>query len=282
MMLYHFLVNLLKTTKMTCYCMDQEEYTYIQEGDPTIEHFCGLKLWAMMCKEIWPQTKVSTNDLETKLSEITFAACNTSVPALITKMLDIKCQIKAEKGVTYKPDCFMMLLFDKLSGYNNKMFCYEFIAARSTYNKGKMTHDKVFEALKLVYRTEQTAGTWANRMPSKLEITMLTTNLAKANVELHKLKLLGGGGGRGGGGSRGSGGGRGGGTGRGNSNCGAGKGSGGTNNQDREWMLTRTTDSIKHPTEGYNMKWCKLCGPALGLLANLKETRKVLHKHVLS
>jgi hypothetical protein len=28
-MLYHFLVNLLKTTKMTCYCMDQEEYTYI-------------------------------------------------------------------------------------------------------------------------------------------------------------------------------------------------------------------------------------------------------------
>jgi hypothetical protein len=26
-MLYHFLVNLLKTTKMTCYRMDQEEYT---------------------------------------------------------------------------------------------------------------------------------------------------------------------------------------------------------------------------------------------------------------
>jgi hypothetical protein len=48
MMLYHFLVNLLKTTVMTRYCMDQEEYTYIQEGDPTIEHFCGLNLWAMM------------------------------------------------------------------------------------------------------------------------------------------------------------------------------------------------------------------------------------------
>ncbi len=51
MMLYHFLVNLLKTTKMTRYRMDQEEYTYIQEGDPTIEHFCGLKLWAMMREE---------------------------------------------------------------------------------------------------------------------------------------------------------------------------------------------------------------------------------------
>ncbi len=54
----------------------------------------------MMREEIWPQNKVSTNDLETKLSEITFAACNTSVPTLITKILDIKCQIKAEKGVT--------------------------------------------------------------------------------------------------------------------------------------------------------------------------------------
>jgi hypothetical protein len=66
-MLYHFLVNLLKTTEMTRYPMDQEEYTYIQEGDPTIEHFYGLNLWAMMCEEIWPHTKVSTNDLKTKL-----------------------------------------------------------------------------------------------------------------------------------------------------------------------------------------------------------------------
>ncbi len=60
MMLYHFLVNLLKTTKMTCYCMKKEEYTYLQEGDPTIEHFCSLNLWAMMHEKIWPQTKVST------------------------------------------------------------------------------------------------------------------------------------------------------------------------------------------------------------------------------
>ncbi len=116
MMLYHFLVNLLKTTEMTCYCMDQEEYTYIQKGDPTIKHFCSLNLWAMMCKKIWSQTKVSTNNLETKLSEITFSTCDTSVPTLITKMLDIKHQIKAEKGVTYKLNCFMMLLFNKLSG----------------------------------------------------------------------------------------------------------------------------------------------------------------------
>jgi hypothetical protein len=71
-MLYHFLVNLLKNTKMTRYRMDQEEYTYIKEGDPTIEHFCSLNLWAMMHKEIWPQTKVSTNDLETNISKITF------------------------------------------------------------------------------------------------------------------------------------------------------------------------------------------------------------------
>ncbi len=113
-MLYHFLVNLLKTTEMTRYCMDQEEYTYIQEGDPTIKHFCSLNLWAMMREEILPQTKVSTNDLETKLSEITFAACNTSVPTLITitKMLDIKHQMEAEKGMTYKPDRFITPLFD--------------------------------------------------------------------------------------------------------------------------------------------------------------------------
>jgi hypothetical protein len=51
-MLYHFLVNLLKTTKMTHYQMDQEEYTYVQEGDPTIVHFCSLNLWAMMREEI--------------------------------------------------------------------------------------------------------------------------------------------------------------------------------------------------------------------------------------
>jgi hypothetical protein len=50
----------------------------------------------MMRKEIWPQIKVSTNNLETKLSEITFAACDTTVPTLITKMLDIKCQIEEE------------------------------------------------------------------------------------------------------------------------------------------------------------------------------------------
>jgi hypothetical protein len=63
----------------------------------------------MIPEEIWPQTKVSTNDLETKLSDITFTACDTSVPTLITKMLDIKHQIKAEKGVIYEPDCFMTL-----------------------------------------------------------------------------------------------------------------------------------------------------------------------------
>jgi hypothetical protein len=176
-------------------------------------------------------------------------------------MLDIKHQIKAEKGVIYKPNCFMTLLFNKLSGYNNKMFCYEFIAACSACNKGKMTHDEVFEALKLVYRIEQAAGTWADMMPSKLEITMLTTNLAKANVELNKMKLSVGGGGRGGGGDRGGGGGRGGGTRRGNSNPGAGKGGGGTNDEEHEWMLARTTNTIKHLTEGYNMKWRKLCGP---------------------
>jgi hypothetical protein len=128
----------------------------------------------------------------------------------------------------------MMLLFNKLSRYNNKMFHYKFIAARSAYNKGKMTNDEVFEALKLVYRTKQATGTWANLMPIKLEITMLTTNLAKANVELHKMKLLGGDGGRSGGGNRGGRGGRGGGTRRGNGNCGAEKGSSSTNDEECE------------------------------------------------
>jgi hypothetical protein len=55
LMLYHFFVNLLKTTtKMTRYHLDQEGYTYVQEGDPTIKHFYGLNLWAMMHEEIWP------------------------------------------------------------------------------------------------------------------------------------------------------------------------------------------------------------------------------------
>ncbi len=214
--------------------MDQEEYTYIQEGDPTIKHFCSCNLWAMLREEIWPQTKVSTNNLETKLSDITFAMCNTSVPALITKMLDIKCQIKAEKGVTYELNCFMTLLFfDKFSGYNNEMFCYKFIATRSTYNKGKMTQDEVFEALKTVYKIKQATGTWADLMPFKHKITMLTTNLAKANIKLNKMKLLGSGGGRGGGG------GKGGGTGRGKGDCGAEKGDGGGKDAATSclWML---------------------------------------------
>jgi hypothetical protein len=131
------------------------------------------------------------------------------------------------------------------------MFCYKFIAACSTYNKGKMTQNKVFEALKLLYRTEQATGNQTNLMPSKHEITMLTTNLAKANVELYKMKSLGGGGGRGGG------------TRRGNNNCGAEKGGGGGNNaaMSHAWMLARTTNNIKHPSQGYGMKWCKLCGP---------------------
>jgi hypothetical protein len=134
-----------------------------------------------------------------------------------------------------------------------------------------MTHDEVFEALKLVYRMDQAAGIWADLMPSKLESTMLTTNLAKANIKLHKMKLLVGGGGRGDGGSRGSSGGRGSGTGRSNNNWAAEKGSGGTNNKDCEWILTRTTNTIKHPIEGYNMKWCKLCGPgrSKGTLAGM-------------
>jgi hypothetical protein len=167
------------------------------------------------------------------------------------KMLDIKCQIEAEKGVTHKTNCFMMLLFDKFSGYNNEFFCYEFIAACSAYNKGKMTQDEVFEALKTVHKTEQAAGTWADLMPSNHEITMLTTNLAKANIKINKMKLSGGGGGRCGG------------TGRGNRNRGAEKGGGGGNNAatSHVWILTKTTNTIKHPTKDYDMKWCELCGP---------------------
>jgi hypothetical protein len=136
-MLYYFLVNLLKTIKMTRYHMDQEEYTYIQEGDPTIKHFCSLNLWAMIRKEIWPQTKVSTNNFETKLSKITFVACGTSITTLIRKMLDIKHQIKAKKGVTYQLDHFMTLLYDKPPGYNNKMFRYEFIVACLPTTRGR-------------------------------------------------------------------------------------------------------------------------------------------------
>jgi hypothetical protein len=80
-------------------------------------------------------------------------------------------------------------------------------------------------------------------MPCKLEITMLTTNHAKVNVKLNKIKSSGGGGGRGGSGARG------GGTGRGNGNCGAEKGGGSTNDEEPEWMLARTTNTIKHPAQ---------------------------------
>ncbi len=75
------------------------------------------------------------------------------------------------------------------------------------------------------------------------------------------MKVLGGGGSRGGGG--GSGGGRGGGTRRGNGTHGAEKGSGSGKDaaMSPAWMLARTTNTIKHPSQGYKMKWCKLCGP---------------------
>ncbi len=81
-------------------------------------------------------------------------------------------------------------------------------------------------------------------MPTQHEITMLTTNLAKANVELHKMKLSGGGGSRGGSG-------RGGGTRRGKGNHGAEKGDGGGNNAaiSHAWILARTTNTIKHPSQ---------------------------------
>jgi hypothetical protein len=137
------------------------------------------------------------------------------------------------------------------------MFRYEFISSRSNYNKGAMTMQEVFEALKTVYKSEQAAGTWSNLMPTKHEITMLTTTLNKTKSELNKLKSSSNGGGRGTGGDKG---GRG--VGRGN-NGGSGRGSGGgrQSQEDRAWMLVKTTDTIKHPTEGYDMKWCKLCGP---------------------
>ncbi len=76
-MLYHFLVNLLKTTEVIRFRMEQDEYTYIQDGDHTIQHYCGLILWSMIREEIWPMTKVSTIDLETQLAELSFTECNT-------------------------------------------------------------------------------------------------------------------------------------------------------------------------------------------------------------
>ncbi len=101
-MLYHFVANLLKTTKMPGYCMNQEEYTYGQAGDHSIQPFCELIVWAMGCKEIWPHTKVSTNNLETNLSKFTFAGCNTSILVLIIEMLDFTHQIEAKRGIIYK------------------------------------------------------------------------------------------------------------------------------------------------------------------------------------
>ena len=95
--------------------MEQDKYTYVQDGDHSIQNYCGLILWSMICEKIWPMTKVSTNDLETQLAELSFTECNTSVPILITKMMDIRRQIEAEKGDIYDTDHFMTLFFNKLS-----------------------------------------------------------------------------------------------------------------------------------------------------------------------
>ncbi len=101
-------------------------------------------------------------------------------------MMDIKLQIEAEKDNIYDTDHFMTLFFNKLSNYNNKMCHYKFISSRSNYNKGAMTMEEVFEALKTVYKSEQAAGTWSDLMPTKHEITMLTTTpiaiIAKNNL----------------------------------------------------------------------------------------------------
>ncbi len=99
-------------------------------------------------------TKVSTNDLKTQLAELSFTGCNISVPIRITKMMDIKRQIEAEKGNIYDTDHFMTLFFNKMSNYNNDMFCYEFISSCTNNNKGAMTMKEVFEALKTVYKSE--------------------------------------------------------------------------------------------------------------------------------
>ncbi len=117
--------------------------------------------------------------------------------------MDINRQIEAEKGNIFDTDHFMTLFFNKLSDYNNKMICYEFISSRSNYNKGVMTMQEVFEALKMVYKSGQATGTWSNLLPTKHEITMLTTTLNKSKSELDKLKLSGHGGGRGTGGDKG-------------------------------------------------------------------------------
>ncbi len=103
--------------------------------------------------------------------------------------------------------------------------------------------NEFFEALKTVYQLEQAAGTWANLMLTKQEITMLITNLKSSKTELAKLKNASGsddcGGGRGSDG--------------GSSNS-SGAGLGGRGGDDSAatcvLMLTKTSDIIKHPTEG--------------------------------
>jgi hypothetical protein len=92
----------------------------------------------------------------------------------------------------------------------------------------------------------------------------------------YKMKSSGGGGGRGGGGSRGSG------TRRGKGNCGAEKGGGGGNDAAIlcTWMLARTTDTIKHPSQAYGMKWCKLCGPGRSKGTPAGMYMQAPHNHV--
>ena len=99
-MLYHFLVNLLKTTKMTHFRMAQEEYTYVQDGNPSIQHFCGLILWAMIREEMM---KVSTKDLKTQLDEVTLLCATPASLSLSPKCCTLIAKLKQKRVISTIP-----------------------------------------------------------------------------------------------------------------------------------------------------------------------------------
>ncbi len=45
-------------------------------------------------------------------------------------------------------------------------------------------------------------------------------------------------------------------------------------------MLARTTNTIKHPFQGYEIKWCKLCGPGHSKGTPTDMYMQAPHNHV--
>ena len=96
---------------------------------------CGLVLWTLYCKATHPETKVNTETLEKDLQMITLEKVGSNLKTLFTKMEDLCIKIKAEKGHKYDEDRYTTMLFDKISGYKQEYFQFDFKIEKQSWNK---------------------------------------------------------------------------------------------------------------------------------------------------